>query len=735
MRALVPNTWKRVIVGLLLVPLAGGCSGDEGQPVVEEPVTPDRVIVLGIHSGESAMGLEHSIDWAIETVNEANPGGRPLEAEYVDYIQLVEDGIIAGAQDFEPWAESVIDEPGVVAVTGVFSQYAAPVLIDARVPFITSVSTSADIFRSFAAEGHVWRTLESDAGQALLLLDEAKRRVPDGPRVALLTADSLYGQTFFDWTGFFAAEVGIELTRVVRYPEQQVDDEGNPPDIDPFVDDTLASSSGEPPDVVIIVTSFLQPTVDAVRRVRQEAPNATILLADSMYGPGLVAELGDDAEGIAGFVPVADPERGFDTAFSERTEATIPAYSANSYDAILLLAYGLAYRQAHPELSLNEGIQAAVDGRGEGVDWRPEGVRRGLELVAAGETPDIDGASGPLVYDSTLYTDPVGTYYGRWEIADGALKITETISSAEALETSTEQALLATRATDENQQELTGSTNEDAKPEMDERWALIVTTSFGWDNYRHEADALAQYQLLKSAGYDDDHIVLAIPDGLADNDSNQLPGTVVNVADGPNVRADVDIDYAGDNLTPDQILAVLSGQRSDTLPEVIASDGDDNVYVFIVGHGGHQGVHVGVAEAVYEVEEDQVLSPTMLAETLASMDSEGKYRRMFIAVEACHSGVLGTELDGHEIDDVILMTAASQFENSLGANYFSELPAWVADQFAYELSQRVASHPDEDFAALYRHLYGRVSGSHVSVFNTDRFDVKQATLGEFFAAQ
>lgn len=61
---------------------------------------------------------------------------------------------------------------------------------------------------------------------------------------------------------------------------------------------------------------------------------------------------------------------------------------------------------------------------------------------------------------------------------------------------------------------------------------MVVATSSGWDNYRHQADALAAYQLLKSRGVRDDHIVLIMADDIAGNARNREPGVVRNVAGG-----------------------------------------------------------------------------------------------------------------------------------------------------------------------------------------------------------
>ena len=44
-------------------------------------------------------------------------------------------------------------------------------------------------------------------------------------------------------------------------------------------------------------------------------------------------------------------------------------------------------------------------------------------------------------------------------------------------------------------------------PPLEDQFAVVIATSTGRNNYRHQADALAQYRMLKGFGYDDDHII------------------------------------------------------------------------------------------------------------------------------------------------------------------------------------------------------------------------------------
>jgi hypothetical protein len=51
-------------------------------------------------------------------------------------------------------------------------------------------------------------------------------------------------------------------------------------------------------------------------------------------------------------------------------------------------------------------------------------------------------------------------------------------------------------------------------PQAKNNWAVVISPSTTWANYRHQADAFAMYQTLRKHGYDEDHIVLIVEDNL-----------------------------------------------------------------------------------------------------------------------------------------------------------------------------------------------------------------------------
>lgn len=67
------------------------------------------------------------------------------------------------------------------------------------------------------------------------------------------------------------------------------------------------------------------------------------------------------------------------------------------------------------------------------------------------------------------------------------------------------------------------------------RWALLIATSKGYENYRHQADICHAYQILKNGGYIDQNIIVMMYDDIAYNEQNPKPGVIVNKPGGSNV--------------------------------------------------------------------------------------------------------------------------------------------------------------------------------------------------------
>jgi glycosylphosphatidylinositol transamidase (GPIT) subunit GPI8 len=96
-------------------------------------------------------------------------------------------------------------------------------------------------------------------------------------------------------------------------------------------------------------------------------------------------------------------------------------------------------------------------------------------------------------------------------------------------------------------------------------WAIIVSTSIFWYNYRHTANALAVYRAVKQMGLDDDHIILMLAEDHACNARNVFPGRVYSDVGHRDdlYGSDVQVDYRGRDATEQNLLRLLIGRHVD----------------------------------------------------------------------------------------------------------------------------------------------------------------------------
>jgi ABC-type branched-subunit amino acid transport system substrate-binding protein/glycosylphosphatidylinositol transamidase (GPIT) subunit GPI8 len=702
-----PLSSRALAVAVTFVLLMAGCTA------TPEPIQQDtyRIGVMLDMSGTIPPALQ----WAVDNVNAAGGvAGRPLELVPRDLAEV----------DLAQAARELAADPQVLAVIGPDSSAAtmtvAGLFTQSHKVLVTPSATSGSPYRAFSGSPFFWRTVESDIAQLRTLLLIAAREGADS--VALLTSDGPYGETFFDLFGFTATELGLAITGVHRYALGDTDCE-------PHVDEALAAA----PDVLIAVPDgeFVEQAACMVSAWRAAGTATRLLFPDGAEDQQLIDKLGPAVEGLRGTSLVPDADNGFIEAFEARFGVVVPPYAANMYDAVLIIAYGLARSGGEGGQALAEAMRQVVDGRGEAHSWDEAGIAANLATIAAGELPDIAGATGPLEYDARTYTDLVSSTYRLWEIRGGAFTTVEYLTTADSPTATNQRAAFNAVASERHHAEhLHVGGQHDVGPRSG-LWAVLVAASSGWDNYRHQADVYAQYQTLRANGVPDERIIVIAADDLADNPNNPEPGVIRYQAGGANTYADRDIDYDVRELTADDVMAILAGQASDALPTVVTSTGTDDVYVFVAGHGNEAGVYFGLDEALpADGQAYSILTPELLAETVDSMADGERFRRILIAVESCHGGVLGTQIDA---PGAVLVAGANPYENSLSTNFDPASGAWLADEFAFRWWHAMTEPGDRTLRAVMDELYLDVNGSHVSAFGPDIGDVSQIDFADFVA--
>jgi len=690
---------KKILLILSLSILFNACNKFEA--VEQKPSL--KIGVMLPYSGEYQSDWDNALDWAVENIN--------LSGGITGHnIELVKKDI--AKYDLISVAEEFIADDDIKAVIGPLTSShvfeIAPKFISGRKILMAPVATSANISRAFAGKKYFWRLAEPDISQTktLLLLAQA-----GGARsVGLITENSPYGASFEDWFGYFATELGLEVSGIhVMQTADTLE-----------CDHAWETLIQEKPDAVIAALASPAQNSALARCYRSNGQQSRLLYSDAACLPNLISDLGSWAENLEGITLTSNPSSGFDISYKVRYGNYPDAFLAHMYDAVMLLSLALEISDGEGEEDLATALMTLVSGDGEECSWQRDEIADAIALLREGIYPDLKGASGSLNYDDLYFTDVTSSTYGHWRVDAGQFVITDfytTDGSGRISSTSAAYRIIANERQD--------FTATGAWPELQtktDNYAFLMATSKGWDNYRHQADVLHTYQLLKKNGFDDDHIILILADDLANAASNILPGVVRNEVGGEDLHENVVVDYKLEEINSEDIKNILTGTSTDQTSNVFSTTSTNNIFMFTSGHGSPSGM-------VLESSNLESLSPQYWQSVFEEMHQNNKYRQVFWALEACYSGTIGEAISA---PGVMLMTGANPYETSKANFYDSELKVWLADKFAFSINNTISEAPESLFPELYEKSYLYVNGSHVSFYNYQKFgNIYETKLSDF----
>ena len=558
-------------------------------------------------------------------------------------------------------------------------------------PFFT-LATTDQLVRGYSSWGNLWAMTETDITQCEVMLSKV---IQYGAKsVALLVGgESAYGQTFTDWFPFQAQELGIENAGVFSYSND--------------VEEQTRAALSSDADYILCAPNDVDELEKILKTYNATEHTARLLMSEAAYSGDAIKNLGELAEGIEGVCYSADPTSGFEVAYSALVGRVPVLGEAQVFDAAMLIAFASMMQMLHNGMSFKDAMRELVSGRDK-VDsfWGPEGMLRVTKSLTCGGHPDVNGASGSLDFDAKVYTNVLRTFYCNYVIYQQKYVVLEYCSTKGDRRSA---PTLAEWNWKNSKMQDIGGGSDIVYPALDRCWALLVATSTGWDNYRHQVDVLNIYQQLKAGGYDDEHIVLVIEDDLADNPSNPEKGVLYSRMDGVNVYKDVKVDYHISDLKPEDLKEILSGHSSARLPEVIKSDSDDNVFVFWSGHGGRGYLKYGKT----------FFSDLDMDECLTAMEKEGRFRQALWFIETCYSGSVAKMADKHS--HTIIFTAAGEDETSKADEYNRNWKVWMSNRFSATLQDCMKSEPDMPLRDLYYRLFQSTVGSHVHVYGIEGY--------------
>lgn len=686
---------RTVLLGLFLLCVLEACTSSEPIPVEKEEYREYKIaVVLPFGSGMEKQ-WHNVIDWASDNLNSS--------------LKLYNIGITAEwynedtADIKELFGELAARNEINVIIGPVYSanvEVAASFCAVGGKTLIPASATSEQLMRAFSDYGFLWCLTENDVSQCELLLATAVRK--GAKSVSLLTDTGPYGQTFFDWFAFLAKEMGLEVHNVLQYDRNTLDVQ-------------MKILLEEDTDCLICI-----PTDEASTRCMNElrckhtCNNPFLLFSDVAF----LSAPDETFEGMEGIAQIYSPYSAFHTAYEEKY-GTQPGYAAaHFYDAVVLAGLALADCHLKGETDLNASLRRIVCGKGSMTDWTQNGICKAVNALAKGEYSHLTGASGELRFAGGIFTNVLHSYYCHWHISDGRRIILEYTTSDPGQRT---DSSVANWNWDISDSEQSFSTMHFSYPVLRNLHVLIVAASSGWSNYRHQADAYAMYRLVRDNHVPDEHIVLIAEDDLAYNVQNAEPGCIRTSPDGNNVYEGLHVDYRLSGLKPSDLYYILSGEKRPYLPHVIVSDSTDNLLVYWVGHGSGDG-RFGW--------EDQTFPMDTLASYFRKVAQRKLYRKVFVAMETCYSGIFGGQCRG--IKGLMCMAAAAEKETSKACNFNALLRIWMSNSFSENLFSGIVANREQKIYELYHTVYRNTIGSHVSVYNSDCFDNLYYTgIGEF----
>lgn len=676
---------------LLMVMAFISCNDRNDSPASGEMEKTFKVAV--IMPSDSQTRWNRIAEWALDNISSAQQGLQKrirIELEWQD----------ENASDWEDFAARVADDDSYVAVIGPqlsgHARKMAQLCQKKQKTLILPIATSTEFQRSFASSSYVWNLAQSDITQCELLLSQAK--LSEYSKISLLTSDDDYGKSFSDWFAFQITELGMSVEDIVIYhSEQQIREAVRAQYNKPVKFDKALIFAPNNQESALIFDDEMCKLKASLGEAYFDFP--LLLCSDVMNSPYLLSRLKfPDYEGLS---PSATPESGFNSIYRVKFGEEPLSGEAHLFDAITLLAYALTRQEATAE-NLNDAILAMVEGRTVwNTGWLKDDMHRTFSMLQAGADINLSGVTGDWTFDERTHASVLNTTYCHWMLREGTYTALEYLSTDGGVNTiSTTQAW---EWKNNHMLSFSDSQQDFQYPELEDRWAVVVGASDDWANYRHQADALAMYQLLKRHGYDDDHILLVIEDNLADNPKNLYPGVVKVRPDGENVHTDVQVDYKLSQLSFKNFSKIMQGEQQPGFSSYLPSSAQDNIIIFWCGHGVRNQLAWGSNGDVY-------------GSDIREMIEKMSYRKILFVLDACYSGTIGEACE--KLPGVLIMTAANADEPSKADMMDPEMGIWLSNGFTRAFQEAIDADVHISLNDLYYKLARQTVGSHAMVYNS-----------------
>lgn len=217
----------------------------------------------------------------------------------------------------------------------------------------------------------------------------------------------------------------------------------------------------------------------------------------------------------------------------------------------------------------------------------------------------------------------------------------------------------------------------DFKSSPTNNWAVLVSTSKYWFNYRHASNVLSIYRSIKKFGIDDSNIILMLADDTACDPRNPWPGTIFNNAHHHiNVYGhETEVDYKGDEVTVENFIRLLTGRHKDGTPrsKKLLTDENSNILIYLTGHGGN---------GFLKFQDKDELTSIEVADAFEQMHQKRRYNEILFIVDTCQAESMSSLLYS---PNIIGIGSSKIGQDSLSHHGDSSIGVYVIDRYTYNV--------------------------------------------------
>ena len=757
------------LIGILLCIAAGliltACGNKETVYQSQRHWTERTVAVVApIGDKTSKKRLERTAKWFLDNFREAqrhNAVAIDLKLEWYDEL----------SEDLVKLSRELAGREDVIAVVGPFGNENiadfAPACKRTLKPLMAPTATSEDIIRRYAVttsglninkEPFLWALTESDVSFTGLMMTRYASvskyydTIIRSPKAAFFSPVDAYGMTFNYWAPFYSLQNNIILQQNLQY--------GNTQELLSIFDKyrAVATGQGVAESAVFCVAETADQMYEVARANRAAVMNDEFwsLLHDSTdpddpandkywqlfksaYNtyfaiPGFYEEDVDAIgprswnilQGYEGFSPYADPSTGFEISYEVRFGSKPGFAECKFYDALMVVGFAACHVEHSGGDADNKAFNHAIiditmNADGEelgGAAWNATSMEVYLNALEQGRLLHFIGASGEISFDSQTYTAATSTTYVLWQILDGEIHHRGYFGGSGGRTADANAAWRYLYSEQQARSDFDSQASGGADfsyPELDCQYAVLVQGSNGFSNYRHQADVLGVYQMLRSRGFPDDHIILVLDKDMASDEMNPEPGIVRNAEDGLDLLGGTDalpaavMDYDSKDLFPADIADILLGRSSGRLHTVLPQDAGANVLLYWSGHGHSQPTDGADEFCWRDKPPGEGFGAGLLKETAEKMT----FRKLLICAEPCYGEAVIRNVDG--IRGVLAISGASASEMSWAEHWNSSARIWMCDRFSLSLTDYLTENPECNFRDLFLYLAAHTLGSHAKI--------------------